>query len=293
MFAVISVVTFKEKIFNYVIKDNNNYQVKLYQYDNENYFNGLKNYLEPYEDAKIPSVNVADFIPVLAYHNFVDDNHFNGDKYTVPMIDFEKQLKYLYDNGYHTITVNELYNWINKRIILDNKSFMITIDDANISSYYLALPLIKKYNFDAIVFVITNRIGKVTYNYKSNISAFYGEDCIKDIHTNYPKIVLGSHSNSLHGTIHGDNPMNVLSYDEIYNDLKLSKEILKTNVFAYPFGMYNDKYEKAVIKSGFKLAFTFKPSGVVRQDISVYEVPRLNINSQVSFNLFKNYIENK
>ena len=55
--------------------------------------------------------------------------------------------------------------------------------------------------------------------------------------------------------------------------------------------MYNDKYLQAVKDAGFLLAFTFKPSGRVKLDTDRYQIPRININSEVSFIKFKEYVE--
>jgi len=239
--------------------------------------------------------NKATSIPVLAYHNFMTNKdklvYTPNDKYTISIESFEQQLKYLYDNGYHTIDYISLYKWLNGEIELDNKSFMITIDDGNISAYHLATPLIEKYNFSAIIFVITGRLKEHSNTYDPASTAFFGDDILTDIENNHKNIILGSHSTYLHAAIDGKNPMEVLSYDELLRDLSNSQQRLNTEVFAYPFGMYNDNYLNAAKNAGFLMAFTFKPSNRVRKTNGVYEIPRININSEVSFGRFKYLVE--
>ena len=236
-------------------------------------------------------------IPVLAYHDFMikeDKELYAPDprgKYTMYIEDFEQQLKYLYDNGYRTINYKTLNKWLNGEIYLDNKNFIITIDDANVSSYYLAMPIIEKYDFDAIIFVIVGRTELVSNEYDASNPSFIGEDLIHDIKTNHKSIELGSHSTYLHSTIDGLNPKDALTFEQIRDDLLYSKNFLETDIFAYPFGMYNDKYLQAVNDAGFLLAFTFNPSGRVKIGTDRYQVPRININSQVNFEEFKKLVE--
>ncbi len=254
----------------------------------------------PNEEPEPPAIEIplherANSIPILAYHSFMwkqdRQKYAKDDKYTMNIEDFDEQLNYLYQNGYHTIDYRELYQWLKGEIELDNKSFMITIDDGNISAYHLALPVIEKYNYSAIIFVIVGRLKPTSIAYDPQTVGFFGDDIVKDIEDHHKAITLGSHSTYLHATIDGKNPMEVLSYEDLLNDLSVSKQRLNTDVFAYPFGMYNEAYLNATKNAGFKMAFTFKPSGRARRTNGVYEIPRININSEVSFRKFKRLVE--
>ena len=236
-------------------------------------------------------------IPILAYHDFMtkqDKDKYSPDpngKYTMYIDAFNEQLKYLKENGYKTINYKTLDRWLKGEIFLDNNTFMITIDDGNLSSYYLAIPIIEKYDYDAVLFIITGRIKPNSNKYDASAPSFIGDDLILDINTKHKKITLGSHSNYLHGTINGLNPKDVLSYEELRDDLIYSKNVLNTEIFAYPFGVYDDNYLNAVKDAGFSMAFTFKPSSRVKLGTDSYQIPRININSQVSFEKFKEYVE--
>ena len=247
----------------------------------------------PYITLKVKKGNS---IPILAYHDFMTrkdkERYAQNNKYTMEIEEFEKQMKYLHKKGYHTITYDKLIDYLNGKTKLDNKSFMITIDDGNLSSYYLAMPIIEKYNFDAIFFVIVDRIRSVSNKYDAAKPSYFGSDIINDIKQNHKNIYIGSHSTSLHQTINDKTPMELLSYEELLNDLKNSKEVLDTEAFAYPFGTYNQKFLKAVKDANFKVAFTFYPSGSAYKGMNPYKVSRLNINADTDFNTFKRYIHN-
>ena len=91
-------------------------------------------------------------IPVLSYHSINDDN----SPLSLKINFFENQLKYLKKKGFKTINFNE----IDKK---ENKTIIITFDDGYKDILYNALPILKKYNFKATCFLVTNFIGD--YNY--------------------------------------------------------------------------------------------------------------------------------
>ena len=235
-------------------------------------------------------------IPVLAYHSFMKNEdkwkYAPNDKYVMEIEKFEEQLKYLRDNGYESIDIKTLLKWMNGEGSIDNHNFVITIDDGNISAYYLAIPLIEKYGFNATIFVITGRVKDKSENYDPSRIAFFGEDIINDIKINHKNIYLASHSTNMHTLIDGLNPKDVLNYEEIVSDLKNSREYLNTIAFAYPFGMYDTNYVNATIESGFSLAFTFKEPNKVRKNTNKYEIPRYNINNETTMQSFIKIFEN-
>ena len=95
-------------------------------------------------------------VPILCYHRFGSD----GDSpLCVPTDVFERQLNYLKTNGYRVISPEEILEYLSYRRQLPKKSVMITIDDGYRSVYNVAFPLLKKYGFQATLFVYTNYVG--------------------------------------------------------------------------------------------------------------------------------------
>ncbi len=82
---------------------------------------------------------------VLAYHTICD------------RINFEEQLLYIKKN-YSIISVDQLRQFLFENIKLPKKPLLITLDDGDLSVYDNALPIFKKHNTPAIVFVITDLI---------------------------------------------------------------------------------------------------------------------------------------
>ncbi len=242
-------------------------------------------------------------IIVLAYHHFLpseDKEHFFKDNYNVMATEqFEEQMKYLSDNGYNSISGETLECFIDKTCDIPEKAFIITIDDGNISSYYEILPIIEKYNFYTINFVISGRIKeKVTTLKDSDLTmfSFLSRELLDDIHENHPLMTIGSHSNSLHARDESTKQYYyaLKSYDELLTDCKQSYEALyHAKYYAYPFGATNEYYKKAVEKAGFVLAFSFGNNKPLTADSNRYELPRYNITANLSIDDFSTLIENR
>jgi len=96
---------------------------------------------------------------VLGYPKFV---YFNSDIKNTPVflyhtIDpelFESHLQYLKNNGYRTLNVHEYVEAVNSKKSGNNKSVLLTIDDARSSVWRFAFPLLKRYGMNATVFII-------------------------------------------------------------------------------------------------------------------------------------------
>ncbi|MFC2340938.1 MAG: polysaccharide deacetylase family protein, partial [Selenomonas artemidis] len=74
--------------------------------------------------------------------------------------DFDWQMKYLVDHGYHTITPDELYDFLAGTGELPERPVLITFDDGYVDNYTTAYPILKKYNLKATIFVVTGFLSK-------------------------------------------------------------------------------------------------------------------------------------
>lgn len=233
-------------------------------------------------------------VAVLAYHHFTTaadkELYYSDNKYVLAIEEFEKQLQYLQEEGYKAITSEQLYKWLNNEIELEEKSVLITIDDGNISTYHLALPLIEKYNFNAISFVITSRTKNITPNWNVEKFYFLGQDLIKDIKDNHPNLELGSHSYNLHGQVNGKSPKD-LSLEELSLDVSKSKEVLDTDIYCYPFGGYSSNYIKALKDNGYKMSFIYGPSAKTKRTDNVYTISRLIVEGTMDLEDFKKLLD--
>jgi len=71
---------------------------------------------------------------------------------------FEPRLRHLAENGYHTVTADELAGYVKRGVSPAPRAVALTFDDARASLWTVAAPLLRRYGFTAITFAIPARI---------------------------------------------------------------------------------------------------------------------------------------
>ena len=95
-------------------------------------------------------------IPVLMYHKIGDDK----DNDAVIREDlFREQMKFLKDNGYNPLTMNQLYEYVVNGAAVPEKPVVLTFDDGYADTYSIVYPLMKEYGFAATVFINPGDVG--------------------------------------------------------------------------------------------------------------------------------------
>ena len=136
--------------------DNGSFRDDTAVYPNTYYYKieklGLENqHAEPI--VAIVSAEQVSAVSVIMYHNFVSDEDMkNGvryEEYSIKPEAFEEDLKWLKDNGYTTITSDDLILHLEGKKTIPQKAVIISIDDGSWGVYKNAWPLLKKYKMKA------------------------------------------------------------------------------------------------------------------------------------------------
>jgi peptidoglycan/xylan/chitin deacetylase (PgdA/CDA1 family) len=229
-------------------------------------------------------------IPVLLYHHLLknSENRDKGNAMILAVETFEGQMKYLHDNGYYTATLPELEQYIKGKLDLPAKTVVITFDDGFKSNYVYAYPILKKYNQKAGIFVITGRTSSFVNSFNPNEFQYLS---LPELIKMRDVFVEGSHTSLLHYVNTNINQAALLYEDTetIVKDLLVSKGMLNTNYFAYPFGAYNSRTLNILRDLNFNMAFTISPKNAKIGD-SLLEIGRYTITPSTSMNNFKSIV---
>ena len=101
--------------------------------------------------------------PILEYHKVTSNPESFDEIYNVPPAEFSAQLDYLQENGYTTITLNDYIRAKRYGKKLPEKPIVLTFDDGYENNYSEMLPILEAHNMTAVVYVITNYLGKPGY----------------------------------------------------------------------------------------------------------------------------------
>ncbi len=102
-------------------------------------------------------------LPIIMYHSILKNNKSKG-KFIITPDDFESDLKYIKDNGYTTIVMQDLVDFVYENTQLPEKPIMLTFDDGYYNNYLYAFPLIKQHNCKMVL----SPIGKQCDIYSEN-----------------------------------------------------------------------------------------------------------------------------
>jgi peptidoglycan/xylan/chitin deacetylase (PgdA/CDA1 family) len=224
-------------------------------------------------------------VPVLGYHGFYETYN---DKITVYMLDtktFDKQMNYLHKHHYHSLSMEEYNCWHERKCKIPRKSVLITMDDGYYNNYKYAMPILKKYDFNATMFYVG---AYAESNSNHGEDGYLSLDQIKEAKKEYPLMEFYSHSYNMHDESH---ILTTLTKKDIENDFNSFKKIDDVKYMAYPYGIYNDTVKDVLKENNYSLAFLFGPNSKdfrkSSQKDEKYMIPRLAITSNMSFLKFK------
>lgn len=234
---------------------------------------------------------LATEVPVIVYHHLLKEKEnvkFKNEKTVVSYEQFSAQMKLLSDHGYHTITLPELEQFLRGKRSLPAKSIMIHFDDGLKTNYIYAYPVLKKYRFHAVAFLITSRNTSAVQPFRPDILQFLSWpeiDQMRDV------FEFASHTHALHnrGT---DGIGNLMKEPRatVKADLLQSRKLLNgTTYFAYPFGQYKQETINILKETGFTMAFTTKV-GTVKPGDDPYQLNRRGIGPDTTLEEFKRII---
>ena len=182
-------------------------------------------------------------LPILMYHQVVSSNSAELERWQLAPEAFESQLRYLRDQGFYSITLEDWRIAIMQRKPLPGKAVLITFDDGYLDFFDCAFPLLKQYGFSATVFLIVDYVGSNYNNHK-----LMGWQQIKQLQAQ--GIEFGSHS-ATHPSL------TTSAYEKVVQEGVRSRAILERELgvaidaLAYPYGDVNPLVEHLIGACGY------------------------------------------
>jgi len=149
-----------------------------------------------------------DFIAI-SYHDITtniapEDLVVGGDRYTITAQELAQQFQWFQQNGFHPVSIEDLIRAKKGEITLPSKAVLLTFDDGYQSFYEKAFPLLKAFNYPAVLAIVGSWIEvpksqPVEYEVgkKINREKLMTWDEIKEVQ-NSGLVEIASHSYALH-----------------------------------------------------------------------------------------------
>ena len=251
----------------------------------ENYGNG--------QEAAAPEpLEPPSRLPVLAYHSVVSRQFYypinEPNQYILLDEVFYKQMRYLYENGFNSITSSQLIDFLFYDGVLPQNPIAITFDDGYLDNYLFAAPIMRQFGFTGMVFLITGNLPETSQSMTAFPLQFLSAE---EILASTDVFEFGSHAHYMHAAVSGVPPLATESVENIRADIRKSFEAPLTfrTGFAYPHGRHSDNAIEALREEGVRFAFATH-WGYVCRDTNPFILPRFSVVSDWSMELFSQLV---
>lgn len=196
-------------------------------------------------------------VPILLYHSISESAPPTFRKWTVTPQDFSNHMHFLHVHGYTPITVTKFVSMATTDVEpLPDHPVLITFDDGFDDFYTEALPVLRKYEFPATMYIPTGLIGNSEHWLcVSSNKELLSWSRIDELSEN--DIECGSHG-------HSHSQLDLLPPSVLRKEIFESKDIMeqrlsrKVSSFSYPHGYYDSAVRQQVQAAGYTTACAVK-----------------------------------
>lgn len=175
-------------------------------------------------------------VPILLYHHIAVSPI--GSRYYVPPDTFDSELKLLHDWGYTTITTSALVLAITQGASLPPRPMLLTFDDGNEDIYTNAFPIMQKYGFTGVLYIVVQ--------YMNQPNHLTTDQILEMANAGWE---VGSHSETHRDLVGGAES---LRYEIVQSRKDLEERLgVPILTFAYPFGQSDSAADDYVHFAGY------------------------------------------
>lgn len=213
-------------------------------------------------------------VSVLFYHHVEplrDAQKAGHAQFTVDNGIFDQQMSYLKEHGYMTVPVDTIVDGITNKKMLHPKTVALTFDDGYADMYTYVYPILKKYGFVGNFAISTGLLENSGYMNWAQVT-----EIARD-----PAMRIYNHTSS-HVDLINHPSQTELEISTAQNDIQ-NRLGLRSNIFFYPYGTFNQTVISALRSKGYIAAFSTLP-GTLQCESSLMYLSRTRIgNAPLSF----------
>lgn len=237
-------------------------------------------------------VQEEDTIAIFGFHNVVRDEekeeYYKYNMWVDSESSFREKLQYLYDQGYQTWTLDDLYEWKQGNLSKPEHVVILTFDDGYYASSYLIAPILKEYGFQATTFVVGSMI-EGEHSWDASRLQYLNMSDMQDQSTmNY-----ASHTFAMHGKTQGNFILDLKTKTEMQEDMDKQFKITDLSYIAYPYGYYNDQMIEVLRENHVKLAFGYNENRKASIHDHNYKLPRFAVTAFTTMDSFRAMLESE
>lgn len=244
-------------------------------------------------------------LPVIMYHSVFGET---PSEYVVTPTQLENDLRWLKTNGYTSVTAQQVIEYAAGSGSLPSRPVMITLDDGYYNNLTYLLPLLEKYDMNAVISVVGTytdndaacdpHIPCYSYLTWDDIMLLAGSD----------RVEFGNHTYDMHSLYSGrtgcmrvgneseDEYRQALNSDITQLQQEFTANIgIAPRVFTYPFGAVSRESLPVLRENGFLMTLTCRErvNLITRDPDCLYGICRFNRSGFVSTAEFMRKIEEK
>ena len=231
------------------------------------------------------------YLPILMYHSVLKDSSRLG-QYVISPAQLESDLAYIRQQGYTTVVMRDVIDYVDNGTPLPEKPIMLTFDDGFYNNYLYAYPLLKQYDMTAVISPVVKW------------SEFYSDTPQEQDHALYSYLTwaqiremadsgaveIQNHTYDMHANKSGGRKGTLMcagetveSYQQVLRDDLTRAQTLLTQqagvtptVFTYPYGAMCDEAAQVIQALGFRgsLSCESRINVITRQSDCLYRLGR-------------------
>jgi len=201
-------------------------------------------------------------VPILLYHHVAPDREITPEG-------FERQMSWLKDSGWRTLSVAELCAHLSGERPAPERSAAVTFDDGYADNWVYAYPILRLLGLTACVFVVTGRVGdaaaRPTAEQGGSLTDTATGERDPEGFLSWPELAAMSRSGVVEVGSHTHSHRDFVrekAYGDLEDELRQSRQAIESKVgawngaLAWPWGDFEESWLPKLAPAGYRAAFT-------------------------------------